>query len=276
MRDDIDLEVVGTASVLPGDREVVLVPVRGKGNVAVPAFATDPREHPAIPGRGLRRRIDRFAAVAYLAVSSSLARVAQLPSADRIGVFMANTRAGWEYGERGLSRLVADGPDAMLMYQSTAWFPAAAQGEVTIALGLRGAAKTAAGSASGFGEALWLARTALARGRVDLALVAAAESLVSSFVISGSTDRQRLTGPAEGAVALALRRASGATHVRLRGLRVEPGHDDETGPAWAPTLTRAAALHRAVTAAAERGAAAPVGLGDPYRIDVIPPRGGER
>lgn len=267
-----EFEVIAVAATLPAVDETVRIALgssgpRGRGShVDLPAFTADPRQDPALPTH-LRRRIDRFSAVAYLAVSEVLAGVSgpNLPERDRIGLFIANTRAGWSYGEPELSLLVHEGPLAMHAYQATAWFPAAAQGEVTIALDLRGCAKTTTGRDSGFGEALWLARDALERGSVDLAVVGAAESLVNGFVLRDWADREPLplSGPAEGAVMFAIRRAE--EHSTLRDLRFDarPEHPDV---AWVPTLSAASRLYAAVQDTS--GGDTSVALGGGYWIDI--------
>jgi hypothetical protein len=271
-----ELELVAVSAQLPADGETSRVRLgesgpRGRGDhLDLPAFAVDPRQAAALP-RQLRRRIDRFSAVAYLATASALARLpaAQRPGRDRIGVFLANTRAGWSYGEPELDRLVRNGVESMHAYQATAWFPAAAQGEVTIELDLRGCAKTTAGRASGFAEAFWLARDALERAAVDLVVVGAAESLVNGFVLRDwAPDRPLPTsGPAEGAVVFALRAPSGRPAVLLSDLRHCPA-TDRPDSSWVPALSAAGRLYRAIdTTDAEM---AFVALGGGYWITVNP------
>lgn len=270
-----ELEVAASATCLPAEDETSVVTLtetgpRGRGaRVDMPAFAADPRSDPGLPAM-LRKRIDRFSALAYLAVRDLLAAlpVRQRPPRERIGVFLANTRAGWAYGAPELDLLVHSGPEAMHAYQATAWFPAAAQGEVTIALDLRGCAKTTAGRESGFAEAVWLARDALERDALDLAVVGAAESLVNDFVLRDWAQDTPLPtdGPAEGAVVFALRRPTGRPATLLCDLR-------HTVPAsgsaadWVPTLASAARLHDAVTDSMSR-TEIPVALGGGYWVGV--------
>lgn len=269
-----ELSVVATSARLPADGESATITLtgsgpRGRGDVLdLPAFRVDPRLHPDVP-RTLRKRIDRFSAVAHQAVAEALSSVPaeRRPARDRIGVFLTNTRAGWSYGEPELGLLVQEGAEAMHAYQATAWFPAAAQGEVTIDLDLRGCAKTTAGRGAGFAEALWLARDALERGAVDLAVVGAAESLVNGFVLRDWSDDEPLPsqGLAEGAVVFALTRPDGRSPT-LSGLR-HTGRAEEPDHDWVPTLSAAIRLHDAVTATS---ATSTVAIGGSYRIDVTP------
>lgn len=282
-----ELAVVAVSARLPGPDETSTVTIgrsgpRGRGtHLDLPAFRSDPRLDPDLPGR-LRRRIDRFSAVGYLAVRDVLSAVPddERPERARIGVFLANTRAGWSYGEPELGLLVDVGPWAMHAYQATAWFPAAAQGEITIALDLRGCAKTAAGREAGFAEALWLARDALERGAVDLAIAGAAESLVNAFVLRDWAPDAALpsAGPAEGAVAFALRRPGVAAEVRLSDLR-HTGCPADADADWVPTLTAAGRLRAAVDLASGAGDGRAgeevVGLGGGYVVTVTAPIAGQ-
>lgn len=272
-----ELEIASVAAALPPDGERATVDLRRSGprgrgeRVELPAFATDPRTDPRVPAQ-LRRRIDRFSAVAHLAVNRVLAALPVRPARERVGVFLVNTRAGWSYGEPELALLVGHGAESMHAYQATAWFPAAAQGEVTIDLDLRGCAKTTAGRASGFGEALWLARDALERDAIELAIVGAAESLVNGFVLRDwpQADPLPTTGPAEGAVVFALRRPINSPSARLQGLRHEPptaeSNSTESQPDWAPTLSAAARL----LAALNTTEPADIELGGGFCITVNP------
>jgi ribosome-associated toxin RatA of RatAB toxin-antitoxin module len=270
-----ELEVASVAASLPAEAETCRVVLTATGprargtHIDLPAFATDPRLDPGLPAH-LRRRIDRFSAVAFLAARAALAALPadQCPPRERIGVFLTNTRAGWAYGEPELGLCVNRGPQAMHAYQATAWFPAAAQGELTIALDLRGCAKTTAGRESGFAEAIWLARDALERDAVDLAIVGAAESLVSDFVLRDWVGDEPLPadGLAEGAVVFALRRPSGRGDPQLVEMHYTVP-TTEPDACWVPTLAAACRLRSAVIGS-ECGREITVALGGGHRVSV--------
>ncbi len=264
------LDVAAFAARLPGSERIRMTTHSGSP-VSLPAFRSDPREQAGVPA-SLRRRIDRFSAVAYLAIADVLEALPahERPARDRIGLFLANTRAGWSYGEPELRTLVERGVDAMHAYQATAWFPAAAQGEASIGLDLRGCAKTAAGRQSGFAEALWLARDALERNAVDVAVVGAAESLTNDFALRDWAPDEPLPsdGPAEGAVVFAIRRSMPAgppALASLRDLRFSPPAAPGAETDWVPTLSAATRL----LAALDRpGAGVSVQLGGGFSITV--------
>ena len=149
------LNVAASAARLPGTERIRMTARRG-GPMSLPAFRSDPRKQAGVPVT-LRRRIDRFSAVAYLAIADVLGALPaqQRPARDRIGLFLANTRAGWSYGEPELRTLVERGVAAMHAYQATAWFPAAAAAAHTATLrrtsGPAGSTETSSGRTSATG-----------------------------------------------------------------------------------------------------------------------------
>jgi hypothetical protein len=176
----------------------------GERLAKVIAARDDPREHPLVPP-GLGHKIDRFAALALAAVLPLRSRIPREVASERVGVYVANALAGWSYGEEQLQRLVANGPEHVHAFQATAWFPAAAQGEITIATGITGPAKTFSGRSSAFGEAMLAGVTALTYGRVDAALVGAAECCTSAY-LRWSSGLHTGSGLAEGAFFILLTR----------------------------------------------------------------------
>jgi hypothetical protein len=205
-----------------------------------------------------------------------------MPAPERVGVFFANTRAGWAYAQPQLELMLSRGHRAVHPYFVTAWFPTAATGEVTIGLGYRGCAKTTAGRRSGFAEALWLARDALERQAIDIAIVGAVESVVAPFPLLDWPSEQDLpsAGAAEGAAVFAVRQRQttgldadsvfsqpSSPCVALHGLRYE--HTDRTTAAdhhWIPTLSIAAELATHIANASDGDI--DVALGDGYRVTV--------
>jgi hypothetical protein len=276
MRAGIDeLEVLASRVLVPVEGETVEL-FCGRPDqpvVELPAFVEDPRRGAGVPPR-VGRRIDRFAALAYQAVSDLVAPLV-LPASERVGVFFANTRAGWAYAEPQLEVLISRGPRAVQPYFVTAWFPTAATGEVTIGLGYRGCAKTTAGRLSGFAEALWLARDALERQAIDVAIVGAVESVVTPFALLDWPPGQSLptAGAAEGAAVFAVRQrpaaGQGTRGPVLLGLRYEA--TDRTTAAdrhWIPTLSIAVGLAEHIAQAPDVDCDVEVALGGGYRVTV--------
>jgi hypothetical protein len=270
-----ELDVLASRVLLPVEGETVELASRRPDQLVVelPAFAEDPCRAQGVPPR-VGRRIDRFAALAYHAVSDLVAPLV-MPAPERVGVFFANTRAGWAYADPQMDVLTSRGPRAVQPYFVTAWFPTAATGEVTIGLGYRGCAKTTAGRLSGFAEALWLARDALQRQAIDIAIVGAAESVVTPFAMLDWPPGQRLptAGAAEGAAVFAVRQrpptGQGTRGAALRGLRYE-GTDRITAADrdWIPTLSIAVELAKHIAQAPDAKGDVDVALGGGYRVTV--------
>jgi hypothetical protein len=276
MRTALDeLEVLASRVLLPADGETVELSSRRPDQpvVELPAFTEDPRRVEAVPPR-VGRRIDRFAALAYHAVSDLVAPLV-MPAPERVGVFFANTRAGWAYAEPQMEVLISRGPRAVQPYFVTAWFPTAATGEVTIGLGYRGCAKTTVGRLSGFAEALWLARDALERQAIDIAIVGAVESLVAPFALLDWPPGEGLptAGAAEGAAVFAVRQrpATGrdTNGAVLLGLRYEgTDHITAADRHWIPTLSIAVELAKRIAQAPDAEGNVDVALGGGYRVTV--------
>lgn len=281
------LRVLATQVVLPADGEMVKLATQRPGEpvVQLPAFTEDPRGADDVPRR-VGRRIDRYIALAYASVARLVAAL-DMPAPERVGVFLANTRAGWSYADSQFEAMITQGPWYVQPYLVTGWFPAGGIGEVTIGQGYRGPAKTTTGRWSGFAEALWLARDALERGAIDVAIVGAAESLVASFAmldwLPGSLPE---SGAAEGAVVLAVapwpmtgQEGIGGGGAIIHGLRYA-GTDRSTASDsdWVPTLSIAAELARHITQTADVQGDVEMALGGGYHATIRTGQtaGGER
>lgn len=181
--------------------DFVVAPAReqfGDELSSVLVAAKDPTHDSVIPP-GMAHRIDRFAALAISCINGLRTHIPSEADPTRIGVFVGNVLAGWSYGAEQLAHLVEDGPEAVHPFQATAWFPAAAQGEITIFTGYKGPAKTFSGGRCCFGEAMLGAALAFASGAIDFAFVGMAESCGSPFLAWGSDVATMKEDKAEGA-----------------------------------------------------------------------------
>ena len=133
----------------------------------------------------LLNRIDRFSAFALIAANPLISVAKRLYEADRIGIVVGNMFGGWNYGQRELDNLHNSGFHKFSPYQATAWFPAAAQGELTIFYGIKGYAKTLSGGLLCGLEALSIADDAIQLNKVEAVVVGVAESVVTSFGLHG-------------------------------------------------------------------------------------------
>jgi hypothetical protein len=135
--------------------------------------------------RRLARKIDPMTRVAVEGAHAALAGLLGSVPPERIGLCFSNRLGGWAFGEPEMARLRQTRDAAGVSpFLGTAWFPAAPQGEVSIALKLRGHAKTFAGHGAAFLHALEYADGLLEDGVADYVLVAAVEAIVSPWLLS--------------------------------------------------------------------------------------------
>lgn len=204
----------------------------------------------SLPGR-LTKKTDRFTHLALAAADAAI-EDAGLSIGDggvapeRIGVMVGNVLGGWEFAERELRDLWTGGPRAVSPYQATAWFPAAAQGNICIQYGIKGRARTFVCDRASGAYAIIHAAETIQRGLADVVLAGGSEAPLSPYAwlccqtgafLSplGNAEPERAYRPfdrrhggtilGEGSVFLVLERAD---HAQARGA---PIHGELTG--WA-------------------------------------------
>lgn len=136
-------------------------------------------------GTRLKRKLDMFTVYGLVASGMALQQSQlDLPALDpsRIGIYVGNCLGGWGYTEPELKALHTQGINGMGPYVATAWFPAALQGQISLAQGFKGQSKTfSARDVAGI-QAIGHACAAIANGRVDVVLCGASEDLSSSYM----------------------------------------------------------------------------------------------
>ena len=131
------------------------------------------------------KRLDRFALCAVAAARTALTPMALDEDGRReLGVIVGTMTAGWTFTEPQLRALYRSGLDEISPYLASAWFPAAAQGQITIHLGLGGHAKTLATDRCAGAQAIGYARQRMRSGQERYLLAGAAESPVTPFVLA--------------------------------------------------------------------------------------------
>ncbi|WET76797.1 ketosynthase chain-length factor [Amycolatopsis sp. QT-25] len=123
------------------------------------------------PGELLPQRLlpqtDRMTRLALVAADWALADAGVTP-AERpeyaMSVATASSSGGFEFGQRELQRLWADGPEQVSAYQSFAWFYAVNTGQISIRHGMRGASGVLVTEQAGGLDVLGQARRLLRRG----------------------------------------------------------------------------------------------------------------
>ncbi|GAB3213432.1 beta-ketoacyl synthase N-terminal-like domain-containing protein [Marinactinospora thermotolerans] len=237
-----DLAVAGHSQVAPIDR------FDTTGHTCPRAGVVADEALGALPNR-LRKRMDRFSALALAAADSALADAGLSPDgpAGDIGVYLGNMYAGWEITEPSLRRLYTQGYTGVSPYIASAWFPTAAQGQVTIARGLKGFSKTVSADTAGSALAIGYGMRAIQEGRARVMLCGGAEAPITPYAYTFCTNGGR-TSPTgylpfdsrangfcvgEGAVFLVLEDAESAhargarVHARVSGFGVGRARQNE-------------------------------------------------
>jgi act minimal PKS chain-length factor (CLF/KS beta) len=101
-------------------------------------------------------------------------RATDLPEYD-VAVVTAATAGGYEFGQRELQKLWAEGPDFVSAYQSFAWFYAVNTGQISIRHGMRGPGAVLVSEQAGGLDAVGHARRHLRQG-VRMALTGGIDS----------------------------------------------------------------------------------------------------
>jgi hypothetical protein len=156
-----------------------------------------------------QRKLDRFCRIG-LTLMDAMGSALDGVDRTRAGLLIGNDLGGWGYVEEQLDALIATRQEAAINpYVATAWFPAAAQGEMSIAHDLLGYSKTFSAGALGAGLAIEHAVRRLLDGTLDLALAGGIEAPDASIVVRALEAGQRISDlhPAcEAGCLIALRR----------------------------------------------------------------------
>jgi 3-oxoacyl-[acyl-carrier-protein] synthase II len=97
----------------------------------------------------------------------------------RIGVFFGNNSGGWDISERGWYEFHQQGPRETNPWQATAWFPAGAQGFVTILFGLKGYSKSFVCDRASGAYGLYFGARSIQLGHNDVVLAGGTEAPIS-------------------------------------------------------------------------------------------------
>jgi 3-oxoacyl-(acyl-carrier-protein) synthase len=94
---------------------------------------------------------------------------------------VGNVLGGWAFAEREVRDLWTRGPRAVSPYQATAWFPAAAQGNINIRYGIKGRSRTFVCDRASGAYALIDAAQSIRRGKADVVLAGGTEQPLSPY-----------------------------------------------------------------------------------------------
>jgi 3-oxoacyl-[acyl-carrier-protein] synthase II len=185
------------------------------------------------------RRLDRFTELAIYAAEQA---VASCPAAgqaldgdpSRIGLSIGNNYGGWTYVASMMKPLYERGMTAINPFVATAWFPAAAQGEISIRLGIKGASKTFAVERLSAAYAIEFAALLLEQDLLDVVVAGGAEAPLTEAVLASMHASHIVSDelPAgEAACMLTLKRKTSSNHPQIVGMG--KGSDPQTALAGA-------------------------------------------
>ncbi|ANY10846.1 beta-ketoacyl synthase N-terminal-like domain-containing protein [Pseudonocardia sp. HH130630-07] len=95
---------------------------------------------------------------------------------ERIGVTTSNATGGFEFTHREMAKLWTQGPDAVSVYQSFAWFYAVNTGQISIRHGVKGPSSVLSAEQSGGLDAIGYGLRGIHRGDLDVVLAGGFES----------------------------------------------------------------------------------------------------
>ncbi len=135
----------------------------------------------------LVKRTDRLTHLALAAVDQALedahitVDTADGVHPERVGVTVGNVLGGWEFAERELRKFWLGGVREVSPYQATAWFPAAPQGNICIALGIKGPARTFVSDRASGAYAVIHGAEVIRRGQADMVIAGGTEAPLSPY-----------------------------------------------------------------------------------------------
>lgn len=138
------------------------------------------------------KKLDRFTALALAssrdALESACIHAPELK--EEVGIIVGNSFGGWSFVEPMMYGLNKEGMSAINAYVATAWFPAAAQGEVSIRYGLKGYSKTLSAGRLSSALAVEHAARTLLGDRAKVMLAGGSEAPLSGLVVNAQTSSQ--------------------------------------------------------------------------------------
>ena len=134
-------------------------------------------------GRRYAKKIDRAVQLSLYTGENLLKRIT-LSNDDkkRAGIMLGNNYASWMYVEDQMYDLYSGNSYAINPYVATAWFPAAAQGELSIRNRLHGISKTFSQDQLSSAIAIDYAIDMINNHQIDYALTGGHESLLSTII----------------------------------------------------------------------------------------------
>jgi hypothetical protein len=168
----------------------------------------------------LRKKMDRFSQIALMAADQLQPQFENVAK-TRVGVFLGNDFGGWNYVYEQTKRMIETRDSTAIdPYVATAWFPAAAQGEITIAHGILGQSKTFSSGFLSGGLAVEYAARMVAENSIEVALAGGVEAPNAPVVLRALEMEKRISNEhpaaeASGFLALCSSEKSGIARMSI-------------------------------------------------------------
>ncbi|MCM8757482.1 MAG: hypothetical protein NC903_00230, partial [Candidatus Omnitrophica bacterium] len=134
----------------------------------------------------LIKKIDIFSHMALVATQQALedAKI-EMDSIDknRVGVFTGNALGGWLFAETELRDMYMEGREGISPYMASAWFPAAAQGQITIYYGFKGYSKTIVADKASSNLAIWYGAKVILDKKNDYVICGGMEAPITPYAL---------------------------------------------------------------------------------------------
>jgi len=157
------------------------------------------------------RKLDRFSILSIAAARQCIEN-AKLTinesNCDRTGILIGNCYGGWGYIEEQIRALYEGDMDAINSYISTAWFPTAPQGEISILFSIQGYSKTLSSGEISAGIAFEHAKDILNKNSLDYIITGGVEAPLTPLIYNSCIENRMIshgiTALCEGAALLML------------------------------------------------------------------------
>ncbi|MEJ2756706.1 MAG: beta-ketoacyl synthase N-terminal-like domain-containing protein, partial [Gammaproteobacteria bacterium] len=148
-------------------------------------------------GRRFAQRVDNFTRMALYCADQCLKQnrlglTISDNNCTELGISVGNNYGGWDYVAPQMMDLYHHSMFSINPYVATAWFPAAAQGEIAIRYGIKGCSKTFSCDALSAGVALEYGCDLLEMGNIKYCLTGGVESPTSDIVQKHLMSKHRI------------------------------------------------------------------------------------
>lgn len=128
------------------------------------------------------KKTDKFTqfalAAVFCAIENSQLDIQSIGT-DKVGIYFGNNSGGWDISEQGFEELYEFGSNFVNPWQATAWFPAAAQGYISIVNSIHGISKSYVADKATGGIAVFSGFNSIKRGDNNVVICGGTEAPIT-------------------------------------------------------------------------------------------------